>query len=114
MATNTLKKLAQVQLGSSDDVVYTCPALTRATITAVYKTNTDITDRTFRWHQVDSGGSSSAANALYYDEPVTAKRVHPRIDAGIILQPGQMLRGLASSATVVTVSVFGIETSEAG
>lgn len=111
---NTLKKLAQLQLGTADGVIYTAPALTRTTITAIYKSNTTAADRTFRLHQVNSGGSSTAANALYFDEPIVANRVHPRIDSAIILEPGQMLRGLASVVTAITISVFGIESTEAG
>lgn len=105
---STLKKLAQTQLGSSDGVIYTAPAGTTTVVTAIVVCNTDASDRTIRLHQVDAAGSSSAANALYYDYAVAAKRtfVPP---TGLVLQAGQMLRGLASAATVVTVSVFGIE-----
>lgn len=109
--THTLKRLAQVVLGVADTLVYTCPALTRTTVSALYKCNTDGTNRTFRLHQVPSGGAIAVGNALYYDEPITANRLHPRVDIGLVLEPGQMLRGLASAA-VVTVTVFGIESTE--
>ena len=112
MATNTLKKLFQAQLGAGDTLLYTCPALVRTTVVALYITNTDTVDRTFRLHQVDSGGSISATNALYYDQPVTARRTLR--DGGIILEPGQLLRGLASAGAVVNVAGFGIQTTEAG
>lgn len=109
---STLRKLFQIQLGSSDGLLYTAPAQTRTTIVLLMITNTDTADRTFRLHQVSAAGSSSAANALYYDEPIVAKRVHPNRNSGIILEPAQMLRGLGSAATVITVSGFGIETTE--
>jgi hypothetical protein len=112
MPVNTLKKLFQVQLGTSDGLVYTCPPLTRATIVSLYVTDTDTVDRTFRLHQVNSAGASTAANSLYYDHPITNKRTIR--DGGIVLEPGQMMRGLASAATAVTVTGFGIETTEAG
>jgi len=105
---STLKKLAQVQLGSSDGVIYTTPAGTTTVITALVLCNTDTSDRTFRLHQVDAAGSSSAANALWYDYPVATKRTFMP-PTGLILQAGQLLRGLCSAATVMTVSVFGIE-----
>ena len=105
---STLKKLAQAQFGIADAVVYTAPAGTTTVITAIVLCNTDTSDRTFRLHQVDAAGSSSAANALFYDLAVAAKRTFMP-PTGLILQAGQMLRGLASAATVVTISVFGIE-----
>jgi len=108
MATNTLTKIFQYQMTNSDAQVYLCPALTTAVITALYKTNADTSDRTFRLHQVNGGGSSTASNALYYDEPIATKRLHPRVDSGIILEAGQSLRGLASANSAVTITGFGI------
>jgi hypothetical protein len=106
---NSLKKLAQVQLGSSDGVIYTAPAdVLSVTVVALYITNTDTSDRTFRIHQVNAAGASLASNALYYDKSLATKDTK-REPAGIILEPDQMLRGLASVAAVVTVTVFGIE-----
>ena len=112
MATNTLKKLFQAQLGVADTLMYTAPPLVTTTIVALYKTNTDSTARTFRLFQVSGGGSANATNALYYNEPIAANRTHARIDTGIVLEPGQMLRGLASVAAVVTLTGFGIESEE--
>lgn len=108
MATNTLTKIFQYQLTNADSEVYLCPALTTAIITALYKSNTDSSDRTFRLHAVDGGGSSTVSNALYYDEPIATKRIHPRVDNGIILEPGESLRGLASANSAITVTAFGI------
>jgi len=106
---NTLKKLAQVQLGIADGVLYTVPAGTTTVFTLLTLTNTDTADRTFRLHHVDSAGASAASNALYYDYAVAAKRTFVPPLGGMIGQAGQMLRGLASAATVVTVTVWGIE-----
>ena len=63
-------------------------------------------------HQVNAGGSSSSANALYYDEPILANRLHPRIDSGIVLEPGQSVRGLSSVTLTVTLTAFGIQSVE--
>jgi hypothetical protein len=104
----TLKKLAQSQFGVADAIVYTTPAGTYTAITGIFICNTDTSDRTFRLHQVDAAGSSSATNAIFYDYPIATKRTFiPPV--GIVLEPGQMLRGLASSAAVVSITVFGIE-----
>ena len=109
MAVLTVRKLFQVTLGAADTLLYTCPALTHTTITALYKCNTDAAARTFRLHAVSSGGSVALGNSLYYDEPIGATRVHPRIDSAIQLEPGQMLRGLASAGAVIVLTAFGIE-----
>lgn len=108
MAVHTAQKLAQVQLGIADAQIYLTPGGTTTTITAIYITETSATARTFRLHQVDAAGSSAASNALFYDHGIGANRTI-KDGAGIILEPAQMLRGLASAATSVTVTVFGIE-----
>jgi hypothetical protein len=107
--SNTLKKLFQSQLDSSDGLLYTVPAGTTTVFTLLVLTNTDSSDRTFRLHQVDSAGSSSAANAAYYDYSIAAKRTFIPPLSGMVGQAGQMLRGLCSSASKVTVTGFGIE-----
>lgn len=110
MATvNYSKKLFQFRLTNVDALIYTCPALTVTTIIALFKVNTDAADRTFRLHQVDAGGASAVGNALYYNEPIATLRTHARIDSGIILEPGQTLRGLASVTNTITLTGFGIE-----
>jgi len=107
--TNNLKKLFQFRLTNADALIYTCPPLTVTTLIALYKINTDAADRTFRLHQVSAGGTSTVSNALYYDEPIATLRTHPRIDTGIVLEPGQTLRGLASVTNTITLTGFGIE-----
>ncbi len=108
-----MRKLFQVTLGAGDTLLYMCPALTHTTVTALYKVNTDAVARTFRLHAVSSGGSVALGNALYYDEPIGATRVHPRVDSAIQLEPGQMLRGLASAGAVIVLTAFGIEVVDA-
>jgi hypothetical protein len=106
---NTLTKLAQVQLDTSDGLIYQVPAGTTAVITLITFANTDTSDRTFRFHHVNSAGSSAATNAVYYDYAVAAKRTFVPPLGGMIGTAGQMLRGLASSASKITVTVWGIE-----
>jgi hypothetical protein len=108
VATNSLKKIFQIRLTNADAELYLAPALTTVLIVALYKCNTDSSARTFRLHAVAGGGSSSVSNSIYYDEPIAANRLHPRIDSGIVLEPGQSLRGLASTTNVVTLTAFGI------
>lgn len=105
---NTLKKLAQAQLGTGDGAVFTVPASTTYTLALVVICNTDTVARTFRLHQVDSGGSSSGANALFFDHPLGPSET-VEFARGMVFETGQMLRGLASAAAKVTVSVFGLQ-----
>jgi len=106
---NNLQKIFQFRLTNADALIYTCPALTVTTIIAIYKTNTDAVDRTFRLFALDAGGASGVLTAIYYDEPIATLRTHPRIDSGIILTAGQTLRGFASAAGAITLTGFGIE-----
>lgn len=108
MAVHTASKLAQVELTASDAQIYLCPGGTTVTIVALYITETSGTARTFRLHQVNAAGSSAVTNALFYNHGIGANRTI-KDGAGIILTAAQMLRGLASAANAVTVTVFGIE-----
>jgi hypothetical protein len=106
---STLKKLAQGQLDSSDGLLYTVPAGTTTVFTLLVLTNSDTSDRTVNIHHVDSAGSSSTSNALYYTYAIAAKRTFVPPLSGLVGQAGQMIRGLASSASKVTYSLYGIE-----
>lgn len=108
MPVHTAQKLAQVELTASDAQIYLTPGGTTTTVTAIYITETSGTARTFRLHQVTAAGSSAVTNALFYDHGIGANRTI-KDGAGIILTAGQMLRGLASAANAVTVTVFGIQ-----
>lgn len=104
----TLRKLGQVQLAATDTAIYTPSAGTYAAVTGIFFCNTDTVERTFQLYHVNAAGSISTSNALYYDYPIATKRTFSP-PTPIVLEPGQMLRGLASSASKITVTVFGIE-----
>ncbi len=107
---NTPTKVAQGQLSNVDSAVYTpSSGVLYSTITAIYFANTNTSDHTFRLHYVDSGGSTAANNALYYDQGLAAKRTF-KDGPGIVVKAGDSLRGLASTASVLTYTIFAIET----
>ena len=110
--TQTLRKLFQIVVGATDTLVYAAPSLTTVVVCALYKLNADTVARTLRLYAVDPGGSIALANALYYDEPLAPKRVHPRIDTGLMLGSGAMLRAVASAGSVVVLTGFGIILTE--
>lgn len=104
---NALDKLAQGQLGTSDAAVFTVPGSTTYRTFKIMVCNTHTARVTFRLHHVDSAGSSAANNAIFYDAPLEPKQTMEFGD-GLIFETGQMLRGLASVASVVTVTVCGV------
>ena len=104
------KKIAQGQLGTSDAAAFTGTSGHTYTITTVVFCNTDTSDRTFRWHNVDAAGSSTAANAEFYDQPIPANSTL-RIKDRTVVEGAGMLRGLASVASKVTYSVYGLDRS---
>lgn len=103
---NTPKKLAQVELGTSDGSIGGPAAGKFWTISSIVVANTSGASRTFRLHH--TGGSSTTGNALFYDASISANAVIEGL-RGVVLESSQTLRGLASAASAVTVSVFGIE-----
>ena len=108
----TLKKLFQGQLGTSDAALFTGTAGHVYTIALLYITNTDNADRTFRLHAVDAAGASSAANALFYDTNINMNSTLPATEfRGLVLTGAEMIRGLASVASKITVTAFGVDAS---
>jgi len=100
--------LAQVVLSTVDSPIYICPTQSRATITHIVICNGHTTSTTFRVHHCLPGDSSALRNAQFYDS---------RLGAGVTvvdntsrpMLAGESLRGKASVASVVSVSVYGME-----
>jgi hypothetical protein len=110
MATiNPVQLCPPVQLTASDAAYYTTPALTTAKIGRAVFCNTDTLAHTITMNIVATGGSSSAANELIaaYTLAPGQTYVSPEL-AGAVLPAGTMLRGLASTAAVITVTVSGL------
>lgn len=101
------KRLFQMLLLTTDSMLYECPSGKQAIITALFICNTSSADHTFRLHHVDAGVSSSGANALYYDQPVTGKLTLR--DGNIMLRAAQQLRASVSGVGTITITGFGIE-----
>lgn len=108
---DTPKRLASAQLGSSDAAVYTGTAAHVYTVSDIVICNTDIVVRTFRLHIVPAAGSSSAANAVFYDQIIEANSTIRGFARGWVLTGAEMIRGMADAASKVSVHVFGIDTA---
>lgn len=111
------RQLCQGQLGSSNATLYTAPATpsTMANTPTVLLTeitvcNTDSSARTFTLYVVASGGTASAANAIFYQEsiPATTSRTYTK---GTVLAASGTLQGLSDAASKVTYTVSGMEVS---
>lgn len=109
---NTLKRLAgaagSAELGTSDAVLYTAPAATKATITNLAVTNTSIATRTVRLHirPTATPADPSNAHALYDTSLAPGQSVEGL--RGLVLEPGEVLSGSASGAGV-NVRLSGVE-----
>jgi len=105
---------ATVALTASAATYYTVPSRPENAITVVHGIilcNTDSTARTVRVHNIASGGTAAASNAIIYDatiEPNTTE-VFCFGDGVWIIPAGGFIQALASSASVVTITINGAE-----
>ena len=90
---------------AADAVYYTAPPLTTTKIGRAVFTNTDTVAHSITANIVPSGGTSVAANTLISARTISPGEsyVSPEL-AGQVIPAGSMLRGLAATAVVLTVS----------
>lgn len=100
--------LASALLTTTDDRIYVTPPDRIAHVHSVVVCNTHTTTATFRLHHVAPGKTSGAANAQYFDSRL-ANSVTLIDETSRPMQPGDAMRGKASVASVVCVSVYGSE-----
>lgn len=108
MATiNQVQLLAPIQLTGSDAALYTSPALTTAKVGRAVFCNTDTSPHTITINI--TSGASSAANEVISARSISPGEtyVSPEL-AGAVIPPGQSIRGLCSTASMITVTISGI------
>lgn len=99
---------ASLQLATTPgDVLYTCPARTRAEITMMSVLNTTGTSRTVTVHIVRSGGSIADNNQVVSAAAVAAEGTRPQGEIlwpviGQVLNEGDFIQAFASAATALT------------
>lgn len=103
-----------VAMTNSAATYYTVPAAPDNTITHVrglILCNTDSSARTVRVHNVASGDSVAAANAIFYDLEIAAKQtVKVCFDEGHwVMTAGMTIQALADTGSVVTITLSGQE-----
>lgn len=105
--TNYAQLVAPIQLGAADGAFYTVPPLTAAKIGRAIFCNTDTAAHSITVNITT--GTSNPANqviAAYVIAPGQTY-VSPEL-AGAVLPAGSSLRGFASTAAVVTVTISGL------
>lgn len=112
MAVTTVRAYQGELSNTIDTVLYTAPAGTRTRILTVTAVETTGATPTATFHVVPSGGSLSDATMLLNVQPFTANQSQ-RLEQleGHNLLPGDTIRGGASAATQVTVTISAVEFS---
>lgn len=104
MTTITIKQLANGQLASSEGTLYTTPAVTQTIIKSITVVNTDSVTRTFTLYQ-----KTTTSRAI---TPVSVSLLTGEmylLDQVITLAAGDLIRGIASAATVLDYVISGVE-----
>jgi hypothetical protein len=106
------------QLAGSSGTLYTAPStttplgsITRAILTSIVFCNTDGSARTITIYLVENGGSAAANRAIISGKSLNAAETWT-FDCGhfgIPLLNGETIRGLASSANLVTYRISVVE-----
>jgi len=103
------------QLGSSSTTLYTCPANTRARVIKANACNDTTTVPSMTFYLVPSGGSPGVTNLLINARNLPGNGTDSlREIVGQVLEPGDSIRGLASSADQVTVHLAVVEVVDVG
>lgn len=103
--TDAPKRLyGPAQLTASAATLYTVPAVTTTILRYIRVVNTTATDRTFTL----SIGANAAATQLFAAVNVPANGYHESA-LMIPLQAAEIIQGLASAATALTIILAGIE-----
>lgn len=104
-------KNAKAVLGSTDTVIYTCPASTTAIVIGAQIANVDNAnscDLQIWW--TDSSDSDSVTY-LGYDITVPSKAAYEPVSGKLILEAGDTIRGLGATASDLEASFSILELS---
>jgi hypothetical protein len=110
--TGTKRLLVQIQLGNAVATVFDPGAAgllgpgQSALITGILIANTDTANRTVTLHYLKSGGAISTVTQIIPGSTMLANEM-AWIPVDIPLAYGDMIQGLASTAAVVNVMLFG-------
>lgn len=101
------------QLAGSSGTLYTAPTGTiagassqKAILTEIWLCNTDSSARTVTLYIVENGGSAAANRAIMSGVSIAANTTY-RQECATVIESGETIRGLASSANLVTYRLSG-------
>lgn len=108
MAQITARNLGAGTLTAAAAAYVTAAAATTVIIKNVTFTNTDVAARTITVHRVPSGGSATTGNRIISAYSLSAGQAYVAPEcANLVLDPGETLQALASSAGVVNIAASG-------
>ncbi len=107
---DVLKPVAVVQLTTSYQTIYTCPAATKAAVAFIRVVNVTSTQQSVRLHVTPAAGSEGSQNAIMYDFQIPGNDF---IDSakGMMLAAGDFISALASANVSLNVKVDLIEST---
>ena len=103
----TLKRMYTGQPGTADTLLYTVPAGTRATVTAIHIVNTTGTAATITLG-LNAGSALAAANHFLSALSVPGNGTYDWTGAHV-LEAGETIRALQGTAGALTVHISGVE-----
>lgn len=107
---NTLKAIDPLMLTAAFQTVYTVPAATTFTISAIHIANVAGVAKTVEVCYVPPAGSPGITNALLWDFSIAENSYH-EFGKGIIMEAGSSLRALASAINSCPLTLSGIEST---
>ena len=103
------------QLAATADELYVCPANTRARIIKANACNDTTTVPTMTFYLVPADGSAGPTNLLINGRALPGSGTDSlRELVGQVLEPGDAIYGLASTASQVTVDIGVVEVVDIG
>lgn len=109
MATIAPGNLGQGTLTAAAAAYVTATAAQKVIIKQATFTNTDAVARTITVHRVPSGGAAATGNMIIQAASLSAGQSYdPPSLKNLVLNPGETLQALASTATVVNFFASGL------
>ncbi len=110
MSTYAKKLFNPVQIAASATTYYTSPANTRTIIKKLTVTNPTVGALTYTLYLIPTGGTAADTNTLISARVINAGETQEVFEAeGQILNAGDFLQALASSATSLSLQASGIQ-----
>lgn len=112
MASPVLAIIPATQLSNSAAALFTSPPGVWTQIVSLTCQNTDVTSRQVTFYLVPAAGSAGSTNVITNGQALSpGQSWNDPFVYGKVLNPGDSIWGLASSASVVNVFAAGVQTT---